>query len=246
MGVQQPIKKTAAITGGLGDIVYSLQVCKALDVGILYVKCIELENDSNTFDAIKKIVLHNDITPVPVDGSLPMHEFPPGLNFDYNLDDFRRQPRRGVNHILLSFRNQFGLKYDYKLPWLKPVDHANEYCECSIISVTPRWRDGSMFDWNNVLAKDYMEPFYFIGFESDYRAFCKRYRTIPYIRTENLFEAMRVISSCKTLFCNQNPMLAIAQGLGDVNYFCEFKPGKTNTRLFKPTEHNLNDPRTRI
>lgn len=232
--------KTAFITGGIGDIVYALKICKALQVRTLFVRRVALENGSDTFKAVENLIHAQGITPVPIDSTLPLFEVPKDIPFDYNFDTFREQPNRGRNHILLSMARQFQVKYDIAKPWLHNIEAQKGIKD--IVFVTQRWRTDSKLKWNFVLQR-YNVSGIFVGFKSDYENFMNEAgeaeSRLSYYPTEDLLHVAEVIKGSRRLFCNQNPALAIAQGLGGVQYYCEFKPGKTNTRLFIQNENYL-------
>lgn len=228
--------KIAACSGGLGDCVYSIKILHALNVKELLIKDVALENGSSTYKALSRLISAQGIEPIPIDGGLPFTVYPDGVQFDYDIDTFREQPFRGRNHIQFSMARQFGVQVKIDEPWLKiPEQPKKDY---SIISLTPRWRTGSNFNWAKLL-KTLTPDVYFIGFKSDWESFKKQYGFIRYYSTHDLYEVAEIVQQAKHVYCNQSPVLAIAQGLSDVEYSCEFKPTKTNCRLFTDREKVL-------
>lgn len=241
----------AAISGGLGDIIYSLQLCKHIGVTRLYIKDIALEHNGTTFNTIKSLIEFNDIEPVPVVSDLPPMQWPKNLIFDIDLDQARRMPHRNRKHILLSFRNAFKEGYDYRQPWLKKLPGVERGLISSAINgkpfftvmVTPRWRDHSMFSWQmefeRILPMD--APACFLGWPSDLQYFkglldnAELIKMLRHRITPNILDVQYFLQCSLHHYCNQNLSLAIAQGLG-IDYSCEFKPGKTNCMLYTQNE----------
>jgi hypothetical protein len=251
--------KTAAISGGLGDTIYALPILHKLGVKRLYVKQVALEDGSDTYTALRDLIQLQGIECLPTDGAYPLHEFEPGLQFDYNLDNSRRQMNRGHNHIIRSFMQEFGVFIPtWREPWLiidnepsvlpghrtmdndtlgtdwKPTFVSEPY---ALISVTPRWRDGSRVDWRKIYEA-IPPPVYFIGFGTDWMTFTEEYGSLPWIATPTLLDAARVIRDASTVYLNQSSLLTIVQGLGK-NYWLEHKPFRTNTLLGTKNERLL-------
>lgn len=234
---------TAATSGGLGDIIYSIPIMKALGVTDLYIKeSLYFPPYGSMFTAMKDLVSMQGFNVHPTSGDYPMRKFDPTLKPDYNLDLFRRQQFRARNHIMTSMANQFDVK-DKKLylrPWLK-VDGENSRKDYNLIHLTTRWRDGSTVNWKDVLNK-MQGTVYFVGFLDEWIAFLKQTdgarRKAEYLETLNILDLAILVRDCDALYCNQSVALTIAQGLGK-DYFCEFRPGKSNTKIRTKNEHVL-------
>lgn len=210
----------------------------ALGVKRLYVKKRALENGSDTYTALKALIELQGIECLPTDGEYDFYQYEPGLQFDYDLDQARKQPNRGGNHIMISFMKQFGtFKPTWREPWLKEIK-SDEWEPFSIISLTPRWRNDSKVDWAKVL-KSITGDVVFIGFDQDWKSFCDKYGCIAPLGTKDLLEVAQIVNAAKAIYCNQSPVLTIAQSLGK-EYWCEFKPYRTNTILGTKNEHTLN------
>lgn len=233
------MSKTAAITGGVGDAIYSIPVIRALGVTRLYIK----ENYyppgfGSMYTALKPLLESQGIECLPTRGGLDFEVYEPGLQFDYDLDMWRHQRGRGRTHIMFSMLVQFKRFYQgWKLPWLKNIPVTTG--DYSLIFLTWRWRENSKVDWRKVYAK-IVRPVYFIGLPEDHELFEREAGSIEWKRTQDLLEMARLIAGCKALYCNQSVALVIAQGLGK-EYYCAFKPMKTNAMLYTSNEHNLNN-----
>lgn len=240
---------TAATSGGLGDIIYSIPIMKELGVTDVWVK----ENyyfppHGNLYLSIREILMMNGFNVHPTGGQWPPTIFDPELmpKIRYNMDLARRQPKRNVRHITVSYANEFQLanqKY-FQKPWLT-VEGESMYPDLvkpyTLITLTDRWRRNSPVDWAKVRER-IQGPLYFIGFAYEYadfqRMLPKTDRSIAYLPTPNLLETARLIRDCQALYTNQTAAVTIAQGLGK-DYYLEVNPGKTNVLIYTPNEHIL-------
>ncbi len=235
--------KTAASSGGIGDIIYAVPIMKELGVTDLYVKeSYYFVPYGNMYLAVKDLIEMQGFRVHSTSGAYPPGRFDPALKIDVNLDDFRKQPKRGLNHIMTSYANQFGSpnKEPYKTPWLNVETAYGEIQESyTLIAMTGRWRDQSPIRWHKVVEQ-IGGKVYFIGFKDEYANFLMLLNQdyIPHWQTQNMLHVARLIKDCKALYCNQTAALTIAQGLGK-NYYLEVKPGKTNTLTRTPNEHIL-------
>lgn len=230
--------KSAAITGGIGDIVYAIPVMRALGVTKLYVKENYYPDGTSMYTAVKPLLETQGIEVLPTIGGLDFEIYEDGLQFDYDLDMWRHQRGRGRTHIMFSMLVQFRRFYQgWKLPWLKSIPVNNG--DYSLFFLTWRWRENSKVDWAKV-RESVPPPVYFIGLTEDHQLFENEAGRIDWFPTKDLLEMARLIAGCKALYCNQGVALVLAQALGK-EYYCAFKPGKTNTMLYTPNEHNLNN-----
>lgn len=226
--------KSAAISGGCGDCIYAIPVLRALGVTRVYLK----ENNYGPvtlYSTMKPLMEHQGFEVLPTAGGYDPGTFEPGLQFDYNIDKFRTLAGRGSIHIMTRMAQYFGVQISYK-PWLKRFEVCdNGY---SVVHVTDRW-GGMKKDWGGVLDALRGSPVFFTGFEHEYRLFADKHRVVANrVITADMFELAHLIARAKAVYCNQNPVLALAQGLGK-EYWCEFNGSKTNTRLFTKLEHPL-------
>jgi hypothetical protein len=232
------MSKIAAITGGIGDIVYAVRLMRELGVTRLYVKeNFYPDGFGSMYTAVKPLLALQGIECLPTKGGLDFEIYERGLQFDYDLDKWRHQPRRGYDPIIVSMLNQFRkFRKDWRRPWIQGVPVTTG--DYSLIFLTWRWRDNSRVDWRKVYVV-IPRPVYFIGLPEDHEGFEKEAGPIEWLRTQDLLEMARLIAGCRALYCNQGVALVLAQGLGK-EYWCAFKPGKTNCMFKTPNEHNLN------
>ncbi|MGN6436857.1 MAG: hypothetical protein ACTHMM_10005 [Agriterribacter sp.] len=185
---------------------------------------------------MKNILQSQGFEVEPTSGSYPVGEFEPRLKFDINMDHFRKQPKRGKNHIMVSMMNQFGAKIDHRQPWLK-LPKVETNWKYTLIHLTERWRDNSTVDWKKVYNSIKGEK-YFIGLKPEWEQFQELYGKIEWMMTSDVYQMAIAIDSAQAVYCNQSVALTLAQGLNKIRYV-EFKPGKTNTRFFTNNEHAL-------
>lgn len=232
--------KTAAVTGGIGDIVYSIPIMRKLEIKLLYVK----ENFypkpyGSMYTAVKSLLASQGIECLPIEGGTPFNVFPDDCKPDYNLDAWRVRPGRDSVHIIQNMMFHFRC-YDanWNAPFLRGFDNFVEH-PFNLVFLTDRWRENSKVDWKAVRSRLQNEgnPFYFIGLPEDHDNFVKNYGEITRMPTQDLLLMAKLIAQCKALYCNQGVALTIAQGLGK-KYFLEVKPTKTNT-LFRTKNENI-------
>lgn len=229
------MSKTAASSGGAGDIVYSIPVLKKLFVDVLYVKETKYDSGVTLYETVKPLIESQGIQCLPADPGFRLGKFDPELKIDYNLDNLRNQPLRGKNHIIKSYCQEFGLSTDgWNKPFLEWKDTESDFY--SLIHLTPRWRERSTINWKAVYAS-VPKPVFFIGWAQEYIDFCKIGR-ITFEPCRNLLEMASLIANSRAVYCNQSVALAIAQGLGK-EYWLERKPGKSNTLFYTKNEHIL-------
>ncbi len=231
---------TAATSGGLGDIVYSIPVLKALGVTDIYVKtAYYFPPYGNMYTAMRTLLEAQGFTVHSTDGSYGTYNFEPGILVDYNLDNARMENSRNVNHIIVSFMNHFRCYVPgWQQPWLKVPDRTLDVEEpFYLVHLTQRWRKRSKVDWKAVYRK-LPRPVYFLGFADEHAHFEEMYGPIPHLPTEDVLHAAQYVKRCSGLYCNQSVILTLAQGLGRP-YWLEQNRGKFNALLKTPNEHIL-------
>jgi hypothetical protein len=232
----QPMK-SAACSGGAGDIIYSIPIMRKLGVSTYYIKRNHyLPPHSNLFETVAPLIQQQGFECIPTSGEYIWGSFEPNLVFDYDIDSFRNMPYRNVIHIMLNMAIKFRVdRRGLFKAWLKDITPI--YYADNLIHLTERWREGSTVDWLKV--RDSMEgSMAFIGFKHEHTEFEKRYGKIKWLQTANLLQLAELIAGCKRLYCNQTCSLAIAQGIGK-EYWLEKKPNKLNTIMKTSNEHIL-------
>lgn len=232
------MSKTAAITGGIGDICYAIPLMRKLGITKLFVK----ENYyppgwGSMYTAVKPLLELQGIECYPTKGGLDFSIYEPGLQFDYDLDEWRMERNRGRDHIMVSMLHHWGFHdRNWRAPWLRDIPVTQG--DYSLVFLTWRWRDNSKVEWKKVY--DWIpRPVYFIGLPEDHELFEREAGKIEWKPTKDLLEMAQLIAGCRAVYCNQGVALVLAQGLGK-EYYCAFKPNRTNTRMYTCNEHDLN------
>jgi hypothetical protein len=235
------IGKTAISSGGAGDICFSVPIMKALGVSTLLIKESYYEQGyGSMYSGLKDLMTMQGFTVLPTkDEGKGFDCFEPDAKFDINMDTWRNCRMRGKWHIMVSMYHHWRIvNRNWRTPWLKIDNEPTELTgeDYSLWFLSPRWRQ-SDFDW-----KAYYPTVpgnkYFIGFLEDWEAFRREVGEIEYFYTPDFMITARLIRDCRALYCNQSPVLAIAQGLGK-EYYCAFKKNKTNCRMYTSNEHAL-------
>lgn len=227
----------AACSGGAGDLIYYIQILKQLSVETIYIK----ENfyhppHGNLCQTMKRIMESQGFEVLPTSGAYPLYQFDPALKFDYNLDNFRLQPRRGSRHIMERMAEHFKVKYSFK-PWVENIPDSDLPKPYTIIHLTERWRDGSRVDWRKVL-QSITGKIYFTGFQHEWTDFNLTAGSVEWLPTEDIYDMALLINGAYAVYCNQSIALTLAQGLGK-EYWLDRKPGKRTTLMFTKNEHLL-------
>lgn len=238
--------KTFKHNGKIGDVLFSLPTIRELGGGILYIPENTPDECTGMYSALKDLLLLqpciHEVREYP--SGLAYMEQAPGIHIDYDLDDARKQPAKGVIHIVKRYMDQFKIHITtWANPWLivdeKPTGIKGPY---TLINYTGRHRINermgkSKVDWKRVL-QSIKGHVLFIGLPEEYVLFCQEYGPVIYYHTKNMLEVARLIRDCDALYCNQSSALAIAQGLGKP-YHLDVKPGKTNCLLYTKNEYIL-------
>lgn len=238
--------KTFKHNGKIGDIIFSLPAIRELGGGILYIPEDTPDECTGIYSALKDLLLLQpyiyEVREYP--SGLTYMEQALGIHIDYDLDDARKQPAKGVIHIVKRYLDQFKISLpNWKEPWLvvddKPTGVVGPY---TLINFTGRHRENerqenSKVDWKRVM-RSIKGSVLFVGHPREYALFCLTYGPGVYYHTKNMLEVARLVRDCNALYCNQSSALAIAQGLGKT-YHLDVKPGKTNCLLYTQNEYIL-------
>jgi hypothetical protein len=236
--------KTFRHSGKCGDIIFSLPTIKALGGGILYIPQNTPDQCSGMYDNMKELLLQqpciHEVREYP--SGLAYGQRAAGIHIDYDLDDARNQPAKGVIHIVKRYLDAFGITlHNWKEPWLL-VDEPmpGDY---SIINYTGRHIVNSQtgaksrVNWKQVVA-GIEGQVYFVGTPQEYKWFAANIAPVSYLPTTTMLGLARVVAGAKKVYCNQSSVLALAQSVG-IRYWLDVKPGKQNCLLFTSIEHAL-------
>lgn len=228
--------------GKMGDIIYSLPTIKALGGGVLYIP--ERTAESPCIYSCMKSLLEQqpyiaEVLEYP--SGLGYNEQSPLIRIDYDMDRHRYHPLRGVTHVVKRFLETFNIDLkDWEKPWLTVIGQQLEPSPYILFNVTSRFRDNSKVDWKKVVDEvaKLGIPMYHVGSDDESDVFYKNYGQIPRMVVDNALDLAILVRDAKRIYCNQSLVLTLAQGLGK-QYWCEFKPNKTNCRLYTENEHAL-------
>lgn len=219
-------------SGDLGDVIYSLPAVKALNGGLFCLgpECHPLmaPREQMTWERF------NTIAPL-----LRVQEYIYGCEYrikltgvTINLNNFRDLMTRGqqldmvpgfnLAKVVLK-RFNLPLTLDNE-PWLTVDCPRVEYPV--IIARSARYQNDA-FNWKGVLEQ-YRGRVGFIGTKDEHALFEWQIGRVPYIPTEDLLEAARLIAGSKLFIGNQSCPFSIAVGLGH-DAILEECPSTSNT-----------------
>ena len=124
-----------------------------------------------------------------------------------DLDLFRLESES--DFIYERYRKIFDVPLcNYENPW---IDVEPKKISEIIISRTTRYNN-KMFPWKNFVY-NYGKNMIFVGLESEYRVFTRKYGYIPFYKTKDAYEMASVIKGSELFIGNQSLAYSIAEGL---------------------------------
>lgn len=238
--------RTAITSGGAGDIIISIPVMRRLGITTLYVKeSFYPAGYGSMYSALKDLLEFNGFTCLPTrDEGKGFDHFEAGVQYDVNMDAWRGCRGRGRDYIGQSMANWFNVgRIDFRKPWLTVDALPTQWTgrDYTLWFLSPRWRQSDC-DWKAVYASVPGEKV-FAGFWEDYCDF-RQLTTVAidgnleYEHCDSFLLTARLIRDARAVYCNQGPVLALAQGMGK-EYYCAFKKQKTNCYLYIKNEHPI-------
>ena len=213
-------------SGGHGDMIYSLAVCKRVGAG----------HYRTNFDD----VYYRNIKPLLEQQPYIIEVLPRNSNetITHNLDDFRNMAGLGEVPLVRNHLKAFNLSEDnWNEPWLTITPKRLIEGEYALVNVTPRY-PASGFDWQaeiDYLKSKYKQVFY-VGYQQD---MAPPFNSLEYFKTNDALELAQLINEAEVISCNQSFALTIAQGLGK-NYRLMVADNHTNCIHNVPNETLLN------
>jgi ADP-heptose:LPS heptosyltransferase len=188
-------------SGGHGDMIYSLAVCKRIGKG--YYK--------TNFDD----VYYQNIKPLLEEQPYIIEVLPKSSleTITHNLDDFRNMQGLGEVSLLKNHLRTFNLSEDnWNDTWLTITPKRLIEGEYALVNVTPRY-PAIGFDWQAEIdyLKEKYKQVYYVGYQEDMTA---PFDSLKYVKTNNALELAQLINDATITTCNQSFVLTIAQGLG--------------------------------
>ena len=188
-------------SGGHGDMIYSLAVCKRIGAGLY-----KTNFDDVYYQNIKPLL---DEQPYIIE-VLPKSSLEP---ITHNLDDFRNMQGLGEVPLVRNHLKAFNLSEDnWNDTWLTITPKRLIEGEYALVNVTPRY-PAIGFDWQaeiDYLKSKYKQVFY-VGYQEDMTA---PFNSLEYFKTNDALELAQLINEAEVISCNQSFVLTIAQGLG--------------------------------
>lgn len=236
------MSKTAITSGGAGDIIISVPVMQKIGITTLLVKeSFYPPGYGSMYSAMKDLIELQGIAVLPTkDEGKGFDQFEAGVRFDVSMDAWRGMPGRGIDFIGSSMAWWFKSGHiDFRRPWLT-VDDIPTYwtgLEYTLWFLSPRWRQSDC-DWRKIFAS--VEGLkLFVGFREDCQEFASLVgQEVEFVHSDNFLYTARLVRDATAVYCNQSAVLALSMGLGK-DYYCAFKKGKTNCRLYTKNEHPL-------
>lgn len=233
--------------GKIGDIIYSLPTIRELGGGVLYIPENTPDACTGMYTSLRDLLLMQpyikEVREYP--SGLNYRERAPGIAIDYDLDDARLQPMKGVIHIVKRYMDAFGVDYpNWKEPWLRvggdSILKGEKYV---VVNYTGRHirneqlQISSKVNWRRVIESVPFEP-YFIGHINEWEAFSEIHPGTRFMQTKNILEVARIVRDANAIYCNQSSVLALSQSLSK-KCFLDVKPEKTNCLMYTNNENIL-------
>src|SRR5580704_14797341 len=145
--------KIGAITGGIGDTVYTIPVARRLGVDTIYVKENFYEQGlGSMYTVLKPLLMNEGFAVFPTSGAHPFNVWEPGLRFDIDFDAWRSRPGRSTVHIIKNMMLHYRCYHaGWDRPWLHNITPYKQ--APNFIFLTPRWREGSPVNWVAVMER---------------------------------------------------------------------------------------------
>ena len=189
----------------LGDVIYTLPLCKKLGVTDYYLKQTKHKTE-DTFQPLYRLLKSQGIS---------LHRVQNIPRVDYDFTVFRKHKDFLHTHIIKNYFDMYSMEYEYeafiKINSFTKVKNE-PFC---VFNITARYR--SNFDWQvkiNEMSK--VCRVLFVGYAAEWF----KYQNCNYHQTADLYDVAALLNNpnCIGLFCNPSAALTVAQGL-DVQVF---------------------------
>lgn len=235
--------RTFRHAGDLGDVLYALPVLRALcngDKGALLIEAANYTRQlliPDNWCGIDRLLREQ-----PYIGDV--RPYSQGTPVSYNLNDFRARLFTAVRHGLGKDKHlthwvceSHGVPFTcMDAPWLQveqPIEAAPVvFVRAGAGRQSHQVYQNNAFPWHFVWEKYHKEAV-FVGTPTEHEIFCATCGKVPHYKTENLFEAARVIAGCKLFVGNQTSTHAIAEGMKKRIVLEVWKEGP-NCLVFRP------------
>jgi hypothetical protein len=219
-------------SGDLGDIIFSLPTIRALGGGVLY-----LDPNGGKDEPLVKGTDQGDRTKLNMGSILsiaPVLKAQPyiedvrvweGETVDYNLDKFREHVTASSHNLADSHLDAFRLdKKERDSIWITNIPERKFLGKNKIIARSCRYQ-GNHAWWAGFCYSErksggippniyWLPNHLFLGHKIEHELFEYTFNVrIDYIKTPTLMDAAQIITGADNVFCNQNVLHAIAEGM---------------------------------
>lgn len=203
--------KTFAMSGDLGDVIFSLRVCK------------ELNDKDSIYYLVDRPTITKSWSPARLASLIPLMEAQP-----YIGKVIYGEPKKKPTHDFTDFRSG-GLPFKKNLsnihadwvnvklgpytPWLEPSEILPEFSDKVVIHRSPRYHN-QFFPWKQLIEK-YKDNVVAVGLPNEHAEFEKEVGAkVELIPTKDYLVCANILASCALFIGNQSSPHAIAMGLG--------------------------------
>ena len=207
-------------SGDMGDIIFSLPTIRALagEGGILYLdpkggkeeKLVQ-GTDRGDFTRLDEKCIESLKLLLEMQPYIKEVKVWKGEKVTYNLDEFRKHIK--FNNLAVSHLEAFNLSHNHiNSAWLE-VDKPTELEKKKIIARSLRYHGNHIF-WSHMKLKGEFDDACFVGFPLEHQAFESTFEiSVTRLDTPTLLDVARVVAGADIVFCNQNVVHAIAEGM---------------------------------
>lgn len=190
-------------SGCLGDWLYSIPSVRFHGKGNYYcsnrswTKPIE-----NRLPSIKRLLESQDCIL-----SAEVHH---GQPIDIDFSTFRKGGMIHGDTIINRQARWSRAKVDLTVPWIM-VEPDSRSSGRIVINECPRW-ESWFFPWRQIV-QTFGNDLLFIGLPDEHNEFQQQFGKVPYLRTDDLYDAARLIKGSELFIGNQSSCNSIAEGL---------------------------------
>ena len=181
----------------LGDIIVSLAAVQAAGGGNYYI-----HNNPNAVRILEPLIESQSY--INKCGGKFLHKI------DKSFVDFRKNGHPWGVPLAELHARWIGVKVDLSKPWLS-APNDKRFKGSIIVNKTQRYNN-PLFPWTE-LVKEVGDRMIFVGLDSEYDLFCKRFGCIDRYKVKNYLELATAINSSDCFIGNQSSANCVAEGL---------------------------------
>jgi hypothetical protein len=212
-------------SGDTGDIIFSLPTIRALGGGILY-----LDPNGGKDEPLVKGTDQGDRTKLSMASIMSIASVLKAQPYiedvrvweketvDYNLDKFREHVTVSSHNLAYSHLDAFGLdRKEADKIWITGIPPVVYKGKMKVIARSCRYQ-GNHAWWAGFCYSEKrgseLQEHIFLGHKLEHELFEYTFGVkVPHMRTPTLMDAAQLISGALHVFCNQNVLHAIAEGM---------------------------------